>query len=51
MSLWQEFVCVFTEYGAVVITMPEVGKAYGAFQNVHAFMPVPVCRGISYPKR
>jgi len=49
-SLWPEFVCVIAEYRPVVITMPGVGYAYGAFRDVHAFVPVFIGRGVGYRK-
>ena len=42
---------IFPEYRPVVITMPEVGYAYGAFRDVHAFVPVFFHRNVRCPER
>ena len=48
LSLWPEFICVFSEYGTIVISMPEVGYANGTFWDVHAFVPVFFDRSVRY---
>jgi len=45
-SLWPELICVFTEYGPVVVAVPDVAHAYCAFRNEHALVPVVFGRGV-----
>jgi len=46
-SAWTEFIRVFTKDGAVMLVVPDVGYAYSASRNEHAFVPVVLSRSMS----
>jgi hypothetical protein len=49
-TLRPEFVCIVAKYGAITIALPDVGYAYSAFWNEHAFVPVIFGRGMIHVK-